>query len=858
MTPSPKKTPSRSSPQKRARTRSPPKQSQTQATVESSARPHRRRTSSTSSQGNVEAVAESSSPARSTKSRTSPRKASMQRKAEVSTTAVHVARSIPERMGKSPRSKRPRRSVSSSVSASEDPPVIARVRTAFSSFMNEDPTSGASTSDKSELRLDSSEFGGFGLDSVMEETGIATSEHVQTLIEAHRKETSALQRDVVHLKAKCVALEGDLSDEVLLRKSKDIEHERELSKREGLYLKETEKVRELEEQRRFLLEEEKLLKDEVKKLADKCVDVERRSKQEISDMNQKELNEVMDLRGELEEQSEVNEALLAKCNGLEGQYVEVKNQLDQKSAEVEMLSIRARGTEAKMAQAKVWEEKSDKLQKLVRELEKELEQSKDDVQEAQQIKRDVAKMGSVERQLGILSHENAAMKDKLGNTELLKLQLEESQKKCARLEERVEKLVEVELKYEDIKENGEGGGNAAGGENAAQLSDLRKQNALLVENVATLMQEKRMREAVEKKLSQDLEEKSKELVEAQHKERSFGEHVKRLERKLMFITKERDGIKKILESYDEEDAMSSNYDKQKKDRIEELEANLEQCHKQIETLEASSAALEEKNNALLKRVNETSEESERKSGVYELRVQVLTTELEALRKKCGELKSKNESVLKDFRMVSEESARKAAEEKNVKVLHFINNPEAIAKAKKVRELVGLREENEALKFKIGTLEKGIMSANAAAQKGGEFVGLRRGSTVEGTIAEDALKENRTLKEKLKNAEKKNQRLKEVFSEKTQEFRTACYLLLGYKIEMSNDGQYTLRSMYGESDRDYLLFKVDSKGGMTMLETEYSTVIGTEKINTFLKNCDSIPSFLSSLTLELFSKSTDYM
>lgn len=62
---------------------------------------------------------------------------------------------------------------------------------------------------------------------------------------------------------------------------------------------------------------------------------------------------------------------------------------------------------------------------------------------------------------------------------------------------------------------------------------------------------------------------------------------------------------------------------------------------------------------------------------------------------------------------------------------------------------------------------------------------------------------------MESAELKNQRLKEVFQKKIQEFRTACYVLTGYQIDITVENQYRLTSVYAEHMEDSLLFKVNS-------------------------------------------------
>lgn len=68
-----------------------------------------------------------------------------------------------------------------------------------------------------------------------------------------------------------------------------------------------------------------------------------------------------------------------------------------------------------------------------------------------------------------------------------------------------------------------------------------------------------------------------------------------------------------------------------------------------------------------------------------------------------------------------------------------------------------------------------------------------------------------MRRQVSSAELKNQRLKEVFHKKIQEFRAVCYTLTGYKIDVTTENQYKLSSIYAEHPDDYLMFKVRSQG-----------------------------------------------
>ncbi|POI27645.1 hypothetical protein CIB84_008605, partial [Bambusicola thoracicus] len=83
-----------------------------------------------------------------------------------------------------------------------------------------------------------------------------------------------------------------------------------------------------------------------------------------------------------------------------------------------------------------------------------------------------------------------------------------------------------------------------------------------------------------------------------------------------------------------------------------------------------------------------------------------------------------------------------------------------------------------------------------------------------------------LKKQVESAELKNQRLKEIFQTKIQEFRKVCYTLTGYQIDITTENQYRLTSIYAEHQGDCLLFKERNKDGMRTwrLFSKYKAVL----------------------------------
>ena len=173
-----------------------------------------------------------------------------------------------------------------------------------------------------------------------------------------------------------------------------------------------------------------------------------------------------------------------------------------------------------------------------------------------------------------------------------------------------------------------------------------------------------------------------------------------------------------------------------------------------------------------------------------------------------------------------------------KVLHFVNNPTALALAKASKNKAA--NERERLQFDNNKLMQ-------------EVEVLRAGATDAVKAAAEAAAKARA--EGI-DKDKVNQRLKEMFKERIQSFREAVYLLTGFRIDMTNDRdspQLRLRSMYADSEEDHILFQWE-QDGLQLMETPFASRLET-KIFTYLSTCNSVPAFLSNLTLELFEKQT---
>lgn len=111
-----------------------------------------------------------------------------------------------------------------------------------------------------------------------------------------------------------------------------------------------------------------------------------------------------------------------------------------------------------------------------------------------------------------------------------------------------------------------------------------------------------------------------------------------------------------------------------------------------------------------------------------------------------------------------------------------------------------------------------------------------------------------LRSKIQSLESKQQHYKEIYRAASLEFREVIYLLFGYRVDRIGNSNYRISSVYAESEEEYLNFRLNEGGELDMLETDYSLTL-SDMVGNYLAAHNSMPAFLSSLTLELFNRST---
>eukprot|EP00516_Mucochytrium_quahogii_P006065 CAMPEP_0203754064 /NCGR_PEP_ID=MMETSP0098-20131031/7720_1 /ASSEMBLY_ACC=CAM_ASM_000208 /TAXON_ID=96639 /ORGANISM=" , Strain NY0313808BC1" /LENGTH=712 /DNA_ID=CAMNT_0050644917 /DNA_START=224 /DNA_END=2359 /DNA_ORIENTATION=- len=300
------------------------------------------------------------------------------------------------------------------------------------------------------------------------------------------------------------------------------------------------------------------------------------------------------------------------------------------------------------------------------------------------------------------------------------------------------------------------------------------------------------------------------------------ENVEHLGRQCQFLEREREALLRVIDSVKDEkyatlpkaqqkDATIQELKSQQETEINELRKNLNDAHSRIKQLQdAEKGQIRDGvSPAILRTKSMHLQAQEKRIETLEAEKQKLTEELDKALDKASELEHHVASGMYN--------------PTKTKILHLAMNPEraALGRDTSVSKLEALEAENAQLRAE-----------------------LNRGNNSSGLTGGDP--------------NKRSERLKQVFKEKTRAFKEAVYLLTGYKIDMmdkESKPQLRLRSMYAEKPDDELIFQWNTNGGgLELLETSFCNELD-ENTFAYLTKMNAVPAFLANLTLDLFGKQT---
>ncbi|CAN8191995.1 unnamed protein product [Coccothraustes coccothraustes] len=687
-------------------------------------------------------------------------------------------------------------------------------------------------------------------------SGLATPGPSQSSLQMQYQQRMQLEEQAgqIHSKSQLLQVEREKMQMELSHKRARIELEKAANTNARNYEREADRNQELLTRIKQYQERETEAENKLKEQ----MEMNKSYKKSMETMSKK----LQEKESKLAEANETITVLKGKISELQwnimNQEMQMTSQDSQKQELMEQLDV----------EKQKWQEASQQIQTLqasqsllseyeqkIKDLEQKLSQQEHDAAIVKNMKAELARFPKMERELRQLREENTYFREMKENNGLLKEEVEGLQRKLERYEKVQAQLVTVELENEKLlgklqsweKLDQSTGLNIRTPDDLSrQIVALQQRELALKEQNSTFMNSARMLEKARQQLQEEILCVQSQLLDEKKKREHQEALVRRLQKRVVLLTKERDGMRAILESYDSE-LTPAEHSPQLSRRMREAEDMVQKLHAHNTELEAQlSQVLEEVGN------------HKQRAEMLEVEMKVLKSqqctaeqstvitkeEVDTLRLKIEELEAERSKLAEENRSLGMQLEKLTLQgdydPSRTKVVHFSMNPMSLAKQQRKEEQQQLQEECERLRELVRVL------------KGGGSVP----GSLEGVGAFQSPQEVAELKKQVESAELKNQRLKEVFQTKIQEFRKVCYTLTGYQIDITTENQYRLSSIYAEHQGDCLLFKASSSSGgkMQLLETEFSRTI-RELIELHLLRQDSIPAFLSALTLDLFSRQT---
>jgi myosin heavy subunit len=317
-----------------------------------------------------------------------------------------------------------------------------------------------------------------------------------------------------------------------------------------------------------------------------------------------------------------------------------------------------------------------------------------------------------------------------------------------------------------------------------------------------------------------------------------------------------DMLQEQLKSYNVEEMAKKDQDEsvkleleRKNNRINELENLLNQYQNRIYELENEKSVLNNKQEI----INIHDETISNYSKKLALQLLEAEKEIQNLTRKNKMLEKENITLDKLNEKLEISLGRGEYNPETTRVLQLAKNPELEDYSIRKTQLEALRNENQALlkiikknKLKVTeTIDDVIMNdENNLKEEHLENIPIETYKRLE--------IENR----KIKDLEKKLDRLKTVFRKKSKEYREVVYSLLGYRFDFLQDGRVKLTSMYSQHGNQSFVFSSnsDNSGSMQLTGGGKSYIHSLEKrIDYFVDKYGSIPGLLASVTLDLFNQ-----
>ncbi|KAM9096798.1 mitotic spindle assembly checkpoint protein MAD1 isoform 3-T3 [Sarcophilus harrisii] len=346
------------------------------------------------------------------------------------------------------------------------------------------------------------------------------------------------------------------------------------------------------------------------------------------------------------------------------------------------------------------------------------------------MKSELVRFPKMEREVKQLREENAYLREMKENNGLLKEEVEGLKRKLERHEKLQEDMVTLELEKEKLLEKLKSwerldqtmGLNIRTPDDlSSYIVALQQREVELTEKSTSSTSSARILEKMRQQLLEDLLKVQSELLE-ERKKREYNEDlVRRLQKRVFLLTKERDVMRSVLDSF--ENDMSS---------VENSPQLALQVHEDmIQNLHANYAEMEVQLSQTLEELGNQKERAEMldielkilksQTGTVDQSFFVSNDELNTLRLKVEELvmeRSQLEEEKKNLEMQLEKLTLQGHyDQSKTKVLHLSMNPTSLARERLKMEQQQLQEECQQLQEMVRVLEGGGSITNKSEVAG---------------------------------------------------------------------------------------------------------------------------------------------
>uniref|UniRef100_A0A8C4TKY6 Mitotic arrest deficient 1 like 1 n=2 Tax=Erpetoichthys calabaricus TaxID=27687 RepID=A0A8C4TKY6_ERPCA len=236
----------------------------------------------------------------------------------------------------------------------------------------------------------------------------------------------------------------------------------------------------------------------------------------------------------------------------------------------------------------------------IKELEKTLALQEQDSVIVKNMRSELAQLPDMEQELKKLRQENAYLRDIMDNNGLLKEEVEGMRRKLERSEKIKEEMIALELKneklvaklqaWEDL-EQATGLGIRTPDDFSRVILEIQQRELDLKQQNYSVTSSARALEKARQQLQTEVVQLRAKILEGQKTQENQDAQVRRLQRRIFLLTKERDGIKAILESYDSE--LTTAYSTQLSQRVKEAEEMLQKVQAHNSEMEAQLSKAQE-------------------------------------------------------------------------------------------------------------------------------------------------------------------------------------------------------------------------------------------------------------------------